>query len=573
MTVFRDIEIVQGQRWVYLFEAADLVSDGNGLRLHIRDHLGATLLRAALTHDGATNARVSFATGGVLANLGATISTAWDLQNYKQRRWVYSLERYSLTDAEDVDVLYAGDCLVNATATDESSITTVTPWPSYDLVAIRFDLVQSLSSEQKARARANIGIVDGSSGIWGTISGTLTDQTDLVAALAAKADTGHSHSTYLPKLAIGATDAVIVTVSTDGEVLSRSSYTAATLITAAAAAAPVQSVAGRTGAVVIAVADVTGAEASANKAQPSGYASLDSGGKIPQAQLPAIAISEYLGDVASQAAMLALSGQKGDWCTRSDAPGTWIISGTDPTLLGSWTAIVHPTDAVTSVAGRTGAVTLSTSDVSGLTALATTTPGTGVATFLATPSSANLAAAVTDETGSGALVFATSPTLVTPALGTPSSGTLTNCTGYPAASSSASGIVELAIAAEVSTGTDTSRAMTVDSYKKSTPFYSDRAADWTLALTDVNVDQWFNNGATALVCTIPLNATVAFAVGDTIPFLRLASGTATIDAATSVTLNGISGGSCTIQTQYQGALLKKVGTDSWIVSGDVSAVV
>jgi len=57
--------------------------------------------------------------------------------------------------------------------------------------------------------------------------------------------------------------------------------------------------------------------------------------------------------------------------------------------------------------------------------------GTGVATFLATPSSANLAAAVTDETGTGSLVFATSPTLVTPALGTPSSATLTNATGYP----------------------------------------------------------------------------------------------------------------------------------------------
>jgi hypothetical protein len=57
--------------------------------------------------------------------------------------------------------------------------------------------------------------------------------------------------------------------------------------------------------------------------------------------------------------------------------------------------------------------------------------GTGVATFLATPSSANLISAVTDETGSGALVFANSPTLVTPALGTPSSGTLTNATGLP----------------------------------------------------------------------------------------------------------------------------------------------
>jgi hypothetical protein len=52
----------------------------------------------------------------------------------------------------------------------------------------------------------------------------------------------------------------------------------------------------------------------------------------------------------------------------------------------------------------------------------------GVATFLATPSSANLISAVTDETGTGALVFATSPTLVTPALGTPASGNLTNTT-------------------------------------------------------------------------------------------------------------------------------------------------
>jgi hypothetical protein len=57
--------------------------------------------------------------------------------------------------------------------------------------------------------------------------------------------------------------------------------------------------------------------------------------------------------------------------------------------------------------------------------------GAGIADFLGTPSSANLAAAVTDETGSGSLVFATSPTLVTPILGTPTSGTLTNCTGLP----------------------------------------------------------------------------------------------------------------------------------------------
>lgn len=58
----------------------------------------------------------------------------------------------------------------------------------------------------------------------------------------------------------------------------------------------------------------------------------------------------------------------------------------------------------------------------------------GVATFLTTPSSANLISAVTDETGTGALVFATSPALVTPLLGTPTSGNLSNCTAYPVAS-------------------------------------------------------------------------------------------------------------------------------------------
>lgn len=57
--------------------------------------------------------------------------------------------------------------------------------------------------------------------------------------------------------------------------------------------------------------------------------------------------------------------------------------------------------------------------------------GTGVGTFLATPTSANLASAVTNETGSGALVFGTSPTLTTPALGTPSALVLTNATGLP----------------------------------------------------------------------------------------------------------------------------------------------
>lgn len=100
--------------------------------------------------------------------------------------------------------------------------------------------------------------------------------------------------------------------------------------------------------------------------------------------------------------------------------------------LGTTTTVLHGNAAG---APTFGAVSL-TADVSGTLPVGNggtgiTSLGTGVATWLGTPSSANLAAALTDETGSGSAVFATSPTLVTPLLGTPTSGTLTNCTGLP----------------------------------------------------------------------------------------------------------------------------------------------
>jgi hypothetical protein len=45
--------------------------------------------------------------------------------------------------------------------------------------------------------------------------------------------------------------------------------------------------------------------------------------------------------------------------------------------------------------------------------------------------SADLAATISDESGTGAVVFNNSPTLLTPALGTPSALVLTNATGTP----------------------------------------------------------------------------------------------------------------------------------------------
>jgi hypothetical protein len=96
----------------------------------------------------------------------------------------------------------------------------------------------------------------------------------------------------------------------------------------------------------------------------SGVATLDISGKLPTTQLPDLAIVQYLGSVASQVAMLALTGQLGDWCIRSDLGSTFVITGADPTLLASWTQLAYPAAPITSVNGQTGpTVTLGASDV------------------------------------------------------------------------------------------------------------------------------------------------------------------------------------------------------------------
>jgi hypothetical protein len=103
-----------------------------------------------------------------------------------------------------------------------------------------------------------------------------------------------------------------------------------------------------------------------------------------------------------------------------------MVLSTSPTLvtpaLGTPSALVGTNITGTAAGLTAGNVTTNANLTGAITS-------TGNATLLGSFSSANLAGALTDETGTGSAVFANSPTLVTPALGTPASGVVTNLTG------------------------------------------------------------------------------------------------------------------------------------------------
>ena len=89
---------------------------------------------------------------------------------------------------------------------------------------------------------------------------------------------------------------------------------------------------------------------------------LNGNGKLEESVIPAVAIVD-VHDVDSEAEMLALAAQNGDVCIRNDLNKCFILSATPASVLANWKLLKTPTDSVLSVNGKTGAVNLTSQDL------------------------------------------------------------------------------------------------------------------------------------------------------------------------------------------------------------------
>lgn len=150
-------------------------------------------------------------------------------------------------------------------------------------------------------------------------------------------------------------------------------------------------------------------------ATANGFSGSSSGGATPSLTIVAGAITP------TSVNSIVLSGS---------ATPTLAVTGTT-TISGS------NTGDQTSVSGNAGTATAlqNARTIGGTSFNGTANIAIGAlnSTNVGATTSAQFAGVISDETGSGALVFASSPTLVTPALGTPTALVLTSATGLPAA--------------------------------------------------------------------------------------------------------------------------------------------
>jgi hypothetical protein len=90
---------------------------------------------------------------------------------------------------------------------------------------------------------------------------------------------------------------------------------------------------------------------------------------------------------------------------------------------------------------------------------------------------------------------------------------------------------------------------------------------YTADLADADSYILFTN-ASPVTFTIPPNTDVAFPIGTVIEFEQQGAGALTVAAGAGVTINS-RGGDYTLAGQYSPAAVKKVGTNTWTLTGDL----
>jgi hypothetical protein len=143
----------------------------------------------------------------------------------------------------------------------------------------------------------------------------------------------------------------------------------------------------------------------------------------------------------------------------------------------------------------------------------------------------------------------------------------------PPSSATVAGKVELATSAETITGTDTERAVTpagaAATYRLlAQSINAQTDTTYTFVLADSGKIVTLTNGA-GITATVPPNADVAFPIGSRIDLAQLGAGQVTVAQGAGVTVNATPG--LKLAAQYSVAYLLKIATNTWLLTGDISA--
>lgn len=107
-----------------------------------------------------------------------------------------------------------------------------------------------------------------------------------------------------------------------------------------------------------------------------------------------------------------------------------------------------------------------------------------------------------------------------------------------------------------------------DIYTAAQNINSQTGTSYTFLLADQGKLVTFDNGSPISV-TVPKYGDVAFAIGQRIDLVQMGAGQVTVQGDSGVTINATPG--LNFRAQYSGATLLKIGTNNWILLGDLVA--